>query len=211
MVSHRLPARSTSIGLALMLWGIVLLGAAPGSLAADAVSLTTPYPGVAAAPGAASPLTVTSLDIPRISGRSAYDAARRAIASSFPEKICVPLYPSIAIEDVGAEECMTSLLNATPRPRIARFTITLSNLSARTVTVHFATADGTARAATDYTAVSGTLKIPSLAPGGAISVALRCRPGNQGERAFTVNLTKPANGAITRRQAQGVIIDSRFD
>lgn len=52
MVSPKLPARSTSIGLALMLWGILLLGAVPGSLAADAVSLTTPYPGVAAAPGA---------------------------------------------------------------------------------------------------------------------------------------------------------------
>src|SRR5258707_1016707 len=52
MVSPKLPARSTSIGLALMLWGILLLGVAPGSLAADAVTLTTPYPGVAAAPGA---------------------------------------------------------------------------------------------------------------------------------------------------------------
>ena len=65
MVSHRLPARSTSIGLALMLWGIVLLGAAPGSLAADAVSVTTPYPGVAAAPGRRSRSTSRSRPRPR--------------------------------------------------------------------------------------------------------------------------------------------------
>jgi aryl-phospho-beta-D-glucosidase BglC (GH1 family) len=40
------------------------------------------------------------------------------------------------------------------------FTITLSSPSAQPVTVHFATADGTARAGTDYTATSGTLTFP---------------------------------------------------
>jgi hypothetical protein len=153
---------------------------------------------------------VTSLDIPHISGRNEYDAAKKAIAASFPAKLCVPLYPSLAIEDVGAEECVTSLLDATPRSRTARFTVTLSNLSARTVTIHYATADGSARAGIDYAAVSGTLKIPSLAPGGAIGVVLRCRPGDQGERAFKMNRTNPGNGVVTRRQDQGVIIDSRF-
>jgi hypothetical protein len=58
--------------------------------------------------------------------------------------------------------------------------------------------------------VAGTLKIPSLSPTGTISVPLRCRPGNQGERAFTININDPGNGVVTRRQAQGVIIDSRF-
>ena len=165
---------------------------------------------VAAAPGEASPLTVTSLDIPHISGQSEYDAAKRAIAASFPERVCAPLYPTMSIDDVGAEECVTPQPNAVPRSRTTRFTVTLSNLSARTVTVRYATADESASAGVDYTAAAGTLRIPSLSPSGTIGVALRCQPGNQGERAFTITLTDPVNGVVARRQARGVIIDSRF-
>jgi hypothetical protein len=165
---------------------------------------------VAPAPGSGSALIVTSLDIPDVSGRNEYEAAKQAIAASFPEKVCAPLYPSIAIDDVGAEECVKPSANGPPRPRTARFTVTLSNLSARTVMVHYSTADGSARAGIDYTTVTGTLKIPSLSRSATISVPLRCRPGNQGDRAFTVNLTDPGNGVVTGRQARGLIVDSRF-
>ena len=165
---------------------------------------------VAAAPGSASALTVTSLDIPHVSGRIEYDAAKQAIAASFPEKLCVPLYPSVVIDDVGEEECLKSSASGAPQSTTARFTVALSNLSARMVAVRYATADASARAGMDYTAVGGTLKIPSLSASGTISVPLRCRPGNQGARAFTVNLTDPGNSIVTRRQAQGLIIDSHF-
>lgn len=165
---------------------------------------------VAMPPGSPSALTVTSLDIPRVSGTTEYEAAKRAIAANFSRGVCVPLYPTIAISDVGAEECARSTPNSPTRPRTASFPVTLSNLSARTVTVRYATADGSARAGADYTSVSGTLRIPSLSPSGTISVALRCRQGNQGDRTFTVNLTNPVNGALADSQAQGQIIDFTF-
>jgi hypothetical protein len=52
--------------------------------------------------------------------------------------------------------------------------------------------------------------IPSLSPSGTIGVALRCRPGDPGERVFTITLTDSVNGVVARRPARGVIIDSRF-
>ena len=42
----------------------------------------------------------------------------------------------------------------------ATFTVTLSAASGQTVTVNYATGGGTATAATDYTAASGTLDVP---------------------------------------------------
>jgi hypothetical protein len=162
---------------------------------------------IAAPPGSYTALTVTSLDIPRVSGPNEYDAAKRAIAANFPANICVPLYPSITINKASVEECVQYPAKPSPVPNTARFTVALSNLSARTVRVRYATADRTARAGTDYTAVSGTLTIPSLSSSGTISVPLRCRHGNQGDRTFTVNLTNPVNGILMDNQGQGLIID----
>ncbi|MFX5684743.1 Calx-beta domain-containing protein, partial [Acinetobacter baumannii] len=44
----------------------------------------------------------------------------------------------------------------------ATFTVTLSNASTEPVTVHYASANGTATAGTDYNAVAGTI---TFAPG----------------------------------------------
>src|SRR5436190_785039 len=67
-----------------------------------------------------------------------------------------PAPPSLAINDVTVNEGNSGVTSAT-------FTVTLSASSTQTVTVNFASADGTAKAATkDYTAVSGTL---TFAPG----------------------------------------------
>jgi hypothetical protein len=164
---------------------------------------------IAALPGSTTALTVTSLNIPKVSVSTPieYDAAKGAIATNFPLSVCVPLYPSIAISNASAEECVQHPAKPAPVPNTARFTVTLSNLSARTVTVRYATADGSATAGTDYTAVSRTLNIPSLSSSGTISVPLRCRQGDQGDRIFTVNLTNPGNGILVSNQGQGLIID----
>ena len=161
---------------------------------------------IAAPPGSYTALTVTSMDIPRVSGQEA-DLARRAIAANFPPNLCVPLYPTITIADAHGEECVCPPGKNFLRGNIARFRVTLSNLSARTVTVRYATADGSARAGTDYGAASGNLNIPSMSAFGEILVPLRCREGTQGNRRFTVNLSNPVNGLLLRTQAQGLIID----
>jgi hypothetical protein len=162
---------------------------------------------IAAPLGSYTALTVTSLDIPRVSGPNEYDGAKRAIAANFPPNVCVPLYPSITISNAGGEECVQKDYKPAPIPNKLLFTVTLSNLSARNVTVRYATADGSARAGTDYSAVSGTLTLPTLSSRATISVALSCRLGDQGTRTFILNLTNPGNGILADNQGQGVIID----
>lgn len=162
---------------------------------------------IAAPFGSYTALTVTALDIPRVSGPNEYDGAKRAIAANFPPNVCVPLYPSLTIRNASGEECVQIEYKSATIPNKLLFAVTLSNLSARTVTVHYATIDGSAKGGTDYTAVSGTLTLPTLSSGGLITVPLKCRQGTQGDRIFTLNLTNPGNGILADNQGQGLIID----
>ena len=87
------------------------------------------------------------------------------------------------------------------------FTVTLSAASASTVTVNYATADGTATAGSDYIAASGTL---TFAPGAvtqtvAISVVGDTSP--EPNETFFVNLSSPTNATIAAATGTGTIID----
>jgi hypothetical protein len=70
-----------------------------------------------------------------------------------------------------------------------------------TVTVHYATANGTATAGTDYTATSGTL---TFGPGQTvqiITVPILDRAGAAPTRNFTVNLSSPVNATLVQKTA----------
>ena len=74
----------------------------------------------------------------------------------------------------------------------AQFTVTLSRTSTRTVTVDYATADGTAQQGSDYTAAAGTLR---FAPGEAsktIPVSTVEDTVEEQTETFTVTLSNPA-------------------
>src|SRR5205823_13377684 len=62
--------------------------------------------------------------------------------------------PSLSIDNVSTTEGNSGQHNAT-------FTVTLSPASGQTVTVSYATANGTATAGTDYQATSGSLSFPA--------------------------------------------------
>jgi hypothetical protein len=73
------------------------------------------------------------------------------------------------------------------------------------VSVHFATANGTARAGSDYNATSGTL---TFAPGQTrktVTVFVRGDTVRELDETFFVNLSSPLNAAIARRQGRGLI------
>jgi hypothetical protein len=93
--------------------------------------------------------------------------------------------PSIAITDVT--------MNEGNAPGSAVFTVTLSNPSSLTVTVNFATADGTAVAPGDYSAVSGTLTFTPGQTSRTISVPIIGDTTTERNEVFLVNLTFPVN------------------
>jgi urease beta subunit len=107
--------------------------------------------------------------------------------------------PSLRIGDVSVTEGNSGTVNAT-------FTVTLSAASAQTVGVSFATADGTATAASgDYVSQTGSL---SFAPGQTtktIAVAVRGDTAIEGNETFFVNLTSPTNATLADAQGQGTI------
>lgn len=89
----------------------------------------------------------------------------------------------------------------------AVFTVSLSSTSTVPVTVNYATANGTATAGGDYTAVTGTL---TFAPGQTVqSVVVPILNDAAGEttEAFTLTLSNPAGATITDGVGAATILD----
>ncbi|HRD69289.1 MAG TPA: Calx-beta domain-containing protein, partial [Legionella sp.] len=106
--------------------------------------------------------------------------------------------PSITIDDVTINEGAGT----------ATFTVTLSAASGQSVSVNYASSNGTATASNDYTAVNGTL---TFAPGTTtqtITVPIINDTIFEGSEAFNINLTNPVNATISDSQGVGTLIDN---
>jgi hypothetical protein len=90
----------------------------------------------------------------------------------------------------------------------ADFTVALSPASTQTVTVAYATADGTATAGVAYTATSGTLTFTPGQTTQTIAVGVIGNPDPAPDETFTVHLTNPSGATLTQTSATGTIIDS---
>src|SRR5207302_532535 len=109
------------------------------------------------------------------------------------------LQPSITINDVAVTEGNSGTTNAV-------FTLSLSNPSSQTITVNYATADGTATLAdNDYQSASGTV---TFAPGQTtqtITVLVNGDTKFEPNETFLVNLSSPTNATVADNQGIGTI------
>jgi aryl-phospho-beta-D-glucosidase BglC (GH1 family) len=88
----------------------------------------------------------------------------------------------------------------------ASFTVALSAASNQSVSVHYATVDGTAHAGTDYTTISGDLV---FAPGETtkiVSTQLFATPGETGQMQFLLALSTPQGGTLANTQASATLV-----
>jgi len=94
-------------------------------------------------------------------------------------------------------------------PQNASYTVTLSQASNQTVSVNYATANGTATAGSDYTATIGTL---TFAPGvttQVINIPILNNSLNEANEIFTLALSSPTNAALgTQTAATTTITDT---
>lgn len=106
--------------------------------------------------------------------------------------------PTITIDDVSVTEGNT---DTTP----AVFTVSLSNPSSAPVSVSFATADGTALAASDYAAAAGSVSFAPLETTKTITVSVQGDVVIERDETFTVNLTNASGATIGDSQGVGTI------
>lgn len=107
--------------------------------------------------------------------------------------------PTLSISDVSITEGNSGTTGIT-------FNVVLSQASAQTVTVNYATVDGTAtRSANDYSAVNGRL---TFSPGTTtlpITVLVTGDTLNEANETFTVTLASPVNATLAQTAATATI------
>ena len=104
--------------------------------------------------------------------------------------------PVLATSDVSALESAGSI------PAV----VSLAPAATGTVTVNYATADGTAKAGSDYSAVSGTLTFTPGQTSRTIPIPISNDTTVEPNRTFTLNLSAPTGGATLGRASATMTI-----
>ena len=87
------------------------------------------------------------------------------------------------------------------------FAVTLTRAASGTLTVDYATANGSATAGDDYTAASGTLTFGSGESSRTIEVAVLDDSHDEGEETLTLTLSNASGGRVTDGEATGTIVN----
>src|SRR6266545_4014263 len=109
-------------------------------------------------------------------------------------------FPALSIGDATVTEGNSGTVNAT-------FTVTLSPASGQTVSVDYATADGTATAPDDYLATGGNLVFEPGQTTRTVEVTVNCDTLDEIDETFTTNLSNSVNATIADGLGLGTIID----
>ena len=115
---------------------------------------------------------------------------------SHPTSATVAGPPAISIDDATVQEAEGATLV---------FTATLSHASSRTVTVDYATSDGTAQAGSDYTAASGTLTFNAGDTSQTVQVTVLTDSEDEGQEALTLTLSNPSQATLDDATGAGAI------
>ncbi len=108
--------------------------------------------------------------------------------------------PTLSIADASVQEGNTGTTPLT-------FTVTLSQAATGPVTVHYATADGTATAGSDYTAGSGTVTFAAGETSKVISVPIIGDTLVEANETFSIALSAASGATIAHGTATGTIIN----
>ena len=128
--------------------------------------------------------------------------AARAICTDDERKLSHPTSetvagpPAISVSDATVPEAEGAVLV---------FTATLSHASSRTVTVDYATSDGTAQAGSDYTAASGTLTFNAGDTSQTVSVTVLTDSDDESQETLTLTLSNPSHATLDDATGTGTI------
>ena len=118
----------------------------------------------------------------------------RALSNTISATVRGPV--GISVADARVEEGEGAVL---------RFAVTLSRAASGTLTVDYATSDGSAHAGDDYRSASGTLSFGAGESSQRIEVAVLDDDHDEGEETLTLTLSNPSSGRLTDGEATGTI------
>lgn len=119
---------------------------------------------------------------------------------NFGNRNVSPVLPTLSISDVSITEGNSGFSTMV-------FTVNLSTASQQSITVNYATADGTAIAPQDYTATTGTLTFAPNQTSQTIAVQIAGDTIVEPDEIVVVNLTNPTNATIADSQGIGTILN----
>ena len=116
------------------------------------------------------------------------------------------------LEDTGVKCSETVTLSIIDRRETEsadelRLVVELTPTNTGTVTVHYATADGTATAGEDYTEASGTLTFATTVTRQPVVVTLLGDPADEPDETFTLTLSSPQGAELGDASGTGTIED----
>ena len=115
---------------------------------------------------------------------------------SHPTSATVAGPPAISVSDATVQEAEGAALV---------FTATLSHASSRTVTVDYATSDGTAVAGSDYTAASGTLTFNAGDTSQTVQVTVLTDSEDESQETLTLTISNPSQATLDDGTGTGTI------
>ena len=118
----------------------------------------------------------------------------RGLSHSLSAKVAVAV--AISVADARVEEGADAVL---------AFAVTLDRAASGTLTVDYATSDGTATAGEDYTATSGTLTFEAGESSKTIEVTVLDDSHDEGEETVTLTLSNASGARIADASATGTI------
>ena len=144
------------------------------------------------------------LGSPNASGGSAITITDgEGIGTITNDDVAPPVLPTLSINDTSVTEGNSGTQNAT-------FTVSLSAPSATTVTVKYATSNGTASSSSDYTAKNGTVTFTPGQTTRPVTVSVKGDTTVESDETFKVTLTQPTNATIADNQGLGTIVNNDF-
>ena len=114
----------------------------------------------------------------------------------------------IIYDNDPAPELSITSANVNEDAGTASFEVRLSAPSGRSVSVNYASADGTALAGSDYTSVSGTLNFSEGEVSKTIEVPILDDLIVEGPENFSINLSGPVNASVATSTGTATIIDN---
>ena len=115
---------------------------------------------------------------------------------------------AVPVEDAAMSVNDVAMLEGNSGTNNLVFTVQLSKAdSLRVITVNYATADGSATAGADYTAVSGTLSFPMGSTTQTVAVPITGDTAIETDETFTLDLTNPVNATLADASAVGTILN----